>query len=102
MGSEAARLGALRRVEIDTHRHGRLNPGHDPGDIVEIHVAAGAQGMENLLQPRGAALGEGRDDHIRVPRAVGTDRSPDPRAPTNILPPSSPNLDSEAGAPGVL
>ena len=34
---------------------GRLDPGHDAGDVVEVEVAAGAERVEDLLQPSRAA-----------------------------------------------
>jgi hypothetical protein len=70
-------LGLLRRFQVDADGHGGLDPGDDAGDVVEVHVAAGAQGVEDLLQPGGAALAVGRDDHVARPRAPAGDRGAD-------------------------
>jgi len=49
--------------------------GTDARYVVEIHVAAGAQGVEGLLQPGGAALAEWSDDDVGGARPVRLDRS---------------------------
>eukprot|EP00964_Phaeocystis_antarctica_P078820 scaffold49043_cov69-Phaeocystis_antarctica.AAC.7 len=44
---------------------GKLRPWHHLRDLHEVHaVSAVAQLLANLLQPRGARLGEGGDHHI--------------------------------------
>ena len=59
MALEAAGLGALGRLDVEAAGDRHLDPGDDAGDVVEVHVAAGAQGMEDLLQPGCAAFAEG-------------------------------------------
>jgi hypothetical protein len=70
---KATRLGALRGFEVQSQRPGRLDPWNHSRDVVEVHVAAGAQAMEDLLQPCRAALAERGDDDVRGAGTEGLD-----------------------------
>jgi hypothetical protein len=64
MTLERTRFCALFCVEIETEIVSCLDPRHDARDAVEIEIATSAQAVHHLLQPRRAALGIRRDDHI--------------------------------------
>jgi hypothetical protein len=49
MAFEAARFTALRRFEIEAEVVRGLDPRHDARNVVEVHVAARAQAVKNLL-----------------------------------------------------
>ena len=54
--------------EIEAEVVRGLDPRHDARDVVEVHVAARAQAVKNLLQPRRAAFAVRRDDDVVRPR----------------------------------
>src|SRR6516165_3566515 len=64
----------LLGVEIDAEQFSSLDPRHDAGNVVEIHIPPGAEAVKRLLQPRGAGFAERRDDDVRVARAIRADR----------------------------
>ena len=64
MALVAARLPALRRVEVEAEFVRGFDPRNHARDVVEVHVAAGSQAVEDLLDPRRAAFAVRRDDHV--------------------------------------
>ena len=69
MRFEDARLSDLIGVEIDVvvHRR-RFDERHDVADFVEVHAAAAAEAVDDLLHPRRARFGRSRDDYVRRTR----------------------------------
>ena len=64
VGFEGAGLGDLVGVEVEAEVGGDFDEGDDAGDVVEVDVAAGAEAVDDLLDPGGAAFGEGGDDDV--------------------------------------
>jgi len=61
---ERAWLASPVGVEVEAEVLRGLDPRHDAGHVVEVELASGAEAVDHLLQPGGAALGVGSDDDV--------------------------------------
>ena len=68
MRFEDARLRDLIGVEIDADHRCRFDERDDVADFVEVHAAAAAEAVDDLLHPRRARFGRRRDDYVRWTR----------------------------------
>jgi hypothetical protein len=64
MALEGSKSTGLRGSEIKAHVMSHLDEGNNLTHVIEAHIAACAQAMDNLLHPGGAALGIGRNEEI--------------------------------------
>ena len=64
VGLERPGIGPLGCVEVEADVVGDFDPGDDFRDLVEVHVAAGAESVDDLLHERRAGLGVGGDQDV--------------------------------------
>jgi hypothetical protein len=67
-GLKTAELGCL---EVKPRPVGHFHPGHNPHDVIEIHIPPRSETMHNLLNPGGATFGEGRNEEVARLGLVG-------------------------------
>ena len=71
---ESARFGDLIGVEIDSDHGRRFDERHDLADFFEIHAAAAAKAVDDLLHPRRARFDRRGDDYVSRTGFEGVER----------------------------